>query len=70
MEDDKMFNEPKVEFVAIDLRSSITTSKSQCAGSETEPGGGVTCSNAHYKTQYGNCGNEGGSAPQNCTIFC
>lgn len=60
-------NEPKVEFVSIDLKVN-TTVNSNCSGSETAPGGGVTCSNSHYiKGDNEDCGMGG---PVNCGIFC
>lgn len=62
-------SKPEMTFVEIDLDASIVTDASYCGGVETEPGGGVACSNSYYITLYDNCG-DSGSAPQLCTVFC
>lgn len=65
-----VFQEPKVEFIPIDCSSIVTSGSIDCSGSETEPGGGVVCSNSYWITTLGDCGNNTGSAPQACTSFC
>ena len=48
------FNEPKVEFIQIDLKNSfIRTSGELCTPSNGQPGGGWHCSNNAWS--YNNC---------------
>ena len=60
------FNEPRVEFVSIDMNELVTSSdNSNCGGSNTEPGGGEACANAYYRSSQ--CGYE---YNPKCPDFC
>ena len=59
------FNEPKVEFVPIDLNELVTSSyNSNCGGSDTKPGGGEACENSYYTT--GQCSYDSTACPKFC----